>query len=62
LLNFNRPVQNLPQLLSKTSSADFALNIRMALTREDRMNLTFALIATPRILRVRASASGYPLG
>lgn len=62
LQDCNQPVQNLPQLLPKTTSADFAQNIRIALTREDRMNLKFAFIATPRVLRVRASASGYPLG
>ena len=40
----------------------FHSEVRTALTREDRMNLKFAFIATPRVLRVRASASGYPLG
>lgn len=49
-------------IIAQNIISGFRLDVCIALTREDRMDLKFAFIATPRVLRVRASASGYPLG
>ena len=53
--------KNLPQLFRRKEASSAAYG-PITLTREDRMVLKFALIATPRVMGARASNSGFPLG
>jgi hypothetical protein len=51
----------LPQLVCK-KTASARICSAATRTREDRMDLNFAFIATPRVIGIRAANSGFPLG
>ncbi|WP_156464210.1 hypothetical protein [Afipia sp. Root123D2] len=53
--------KNLPQLMCK-ETIPARICGAVTRTREDRMDLNFAFIATPRVIGVRAANSGFPLG